>query len=212
MPAILATLVLHVRAEHVRTRVTALEWLRMLFRQRPRALLRHADSIWPALLDALGDEAEGVVFLGIEVIARLAAQDGYFAVALGRLMGRLAQSRELLEARAPLILRQLTALLEPRRVRRTAARAGVLRLVCAVCGACAASRHLWGCWHAFCWLLRPAALAPWQHPSRRALSFSTGPHTRHTHTRTHAQTHARNKYTSKQNPPKMHRSMSSSRR
>lgn len=212
MPAILATLVLHVRAEHVRTRVTALEWLRMLFRQRPRALLRHADSIWPALLDALGDEAEGVVFLGIEVIARLAAQDGYFAVALGRLMGRLAQSRELLEARAPLILRQLTALLEPRRVRRAGARAGVLRLVFVVCGACAASGHLWGfgthCAGSCAQPRLRLGSTPAGEPSPSPLALTHATHTVSTHT----QTHPKNKYTSKQNPPKMHRSMSSSRR
>ncbi|KAG8456895.1 hypothetical protein KFE25_012685 [Diacronema lutheri] len=114
--AILATLVQHVRAEHVRTRVTAFEWIAALLRQRPAALLRHAEPLWAALLDALGDESEEVVFLNIEVIARLAAQRGYFTVALGRVMGRFAECRPLLEARAPLILRQLTSLLEPRRV------------------------------------------------------------------------------------------------
>jgi vacuole morphology and inheritance protein 14 len=114
--AILGTLVLHARSEQVRTRLTAFEWLEMVLRQRPAALLRHSDSLWPPLLDALGDQSEDVLFLDIEIIARLAAQRGHFAVALGRVMGRLAESRVLLEARAPLILRQLTLLLEPRLV------------------------------------------------------------------------------------------------
>jgi len=116
MQAILATLVQHMRAEAVRTRVTAFQWIAMLLRQRPAALLRHAEALWPALLDSLGDEAEEVVFLDIEVVARLAAQTEYFATALGKVMGRFADSPSLLEARAPLILRELTVLLEPRRV------------------------------------------------------------------------------------------------
>lgn len=114
--AVLAMLVRHVRAEHVRTRLTALGWITMLLAQCPSELLAAADELWPSLLDTLGDEAEEVVHLDIEVIARLAAQRDYFGIALGKLVGRFAERRELLEARAPLILRQLSSLLQPRRV------------------------------------------------------------------------------------------------
>jgi hypothetical protein len=88
----------------------------MLLRQRPAALLRHVDTLWPALIKALGDGSEDVLFLALSIIARLAAQGSHFAASLNRIVRALAADRALLEARAPLILRELTLLLDPRRV------------------------------------------------------------------------------------------------
>ncbi|KAJ1622722.1 vacuolar protein 14 C-terminal Fig4p binding-domain-containing protein [Pavlovales sp. CCMP2436] len=68
------------RAEAVRTRVTAFQWIAMLLRQRPAALLRHAEALWPALLDSLGDEAE---------------ETEYFATALGKLASLVVSSTDL---------------------------------------------------------------------------------------------------------------------
>jgi vacuole morphology and inheritance protein 14 len=100
------------------TRMAALRWILLLHQKAPQMLESFLDDLFPQLLKTLSDPAEEVVRLDLEVMAKISANEDYFARLMHSLVSLCATDRALLEARGPLIIRQLSLFIDAEKIYR----------------------------------------------------------------------------------------------
>lgn len=101
-----------VLSEHVSTRVTALSWIYMLHEKSPQDINKNIGEILPALLKTLSDNADEVVLINLQVMARISLDNTQFMRVLNAIVQLFLEDRMLLESRGALIIRKLCSLLD----------------------------------------------------------------------------------------------------
>lgn len=121
--ATINTLTLHFLNESEITKVTALEWLKMLHKKSRSAILEH-DDIFITLLKALSDPSEEVIYRDLQLISEISfeSDDETFQSFIVNLLDLFKNDQKLLEKRGNFILRRLCLSLDPVRVYQTLAK------------------------------------------------------------------------------------------
>ena len=109
---LLQTLTMELLSEHVSTRVASLNWIYMLHEKLPQEMNKYIHDILPALLKTLSDNADEVVLVNLQVLARISLDEVQFLRVLNALIQLFMEDRPLLETRGALIIRKLCALLD----------------------------------------------------------------------------------------------------
>ncbi|KAH3679795.1 hypothetical protein WICPIJ_008529 [Wickerhamomyces pijperi] len=116
------TLTLHLLNENEITKVTALDWLKMLHKKSRESVLEH-DGIFTTLLKALSDPSEEVIYGDLQLISEISfeSDDDTFQSFIVNLLDLFKNDQKLLEKRGNFILRRLCLSLDPVRVYQTLA-------------------------------------------------------------------------------------------
>eukprot|EP00752_Nemacystus_decipiens_P010688 g9519.t1 len=101
---------------HVPTKMAALEWINMLLEKSPSDMGRFIQELLPSLLNTLTDEADDVVLMNLQVLARISLNEEQFNHVLEEILQLFSQQRRLLETRGGLIIRKLCVLLQPKTI------------------------------------------------------------------------------------------------
>jgi vacuole morphology and inheritance protein 14 len=84
----------------------------MLHEKLPQEMNKYIHDILPALLKTLSDNADEVVLVNLQVLARISLDEVQFLRVLNALIQLFMEDRPLLETRGALIIRKLCALLD----------------------------------------------------------------------------------------------------
>jgi vacuole morphology and inheritance protein 14 len=117
------TLTLNFLTEKEITKVTTLDWLKMLHKKSPKQLLEHNDT-FTTLLKALSDSSEEVIYRDLQLISEISyeSDDETFQFFMIDLLELFKADSKLLESRGNFILRRLCISLDPVRVYQTLAK------------------------------------------------------------------------------------------
>jgi len=107
-------LTLELLSEYVGTRVASLQWIDMLHEKDPSEINKSIGDLLPALLKAISDPADEVVLMDLQVLARISLDQLQFQRILNAIVHLFMEERSLLETRGALVIRKLSALLNPR--------------------------------------------------------------------------------------------------
>ncbi|KAF0695654.1 Aste57867_13548 [Aphanomyces stellatus] len=115
---LLAKLNTELSSSHIATRLAALAWISMLLEKKPAQLSSHLSALLPTLLKTLSDQADAVVSLDLEVLARLSTNLSQieFSKVLQAVIQLFATDARLLEKRGSLIVRKLCTLLDAKSI------------------------------------------------------------------------------------------------
>eukprot|EP00005_Dracoamoeba_jomungandri_P010628 CAMPEP_0174267894 /NCGR_PEP_ID=MMETSP0439-20130205/35262_1 /TAXON_ID=0 /ORGANISM="Stereomyxa ramosa, Strain Chinc5" /LENGTH=723 /DNA_ID=CAMNT_0015355669 /DNA_START=67 /DNA_END=2238 /DNA_ORIENTATION=+ len=114
----LDTIIAQFLNKSVETRLAALHWVLVLHMKTPEKLISFLDSLYPALLKTLSDDAKEVVRVDLEVLAKLASNETYFEKLMNNLISLFHTDSQLLESRGCLIIRQLSLHINPEKIYR----------------------------------------------------------------------------------------------
>jgi vacuole morphology and inheritance protein 14 len=109
---IIHTLTVELLSEHVTTRVAALHWIYMLHEKDAVEINKFIGDILPVLLKTVSDNADEVVLINLQVLARIALDEVQFNRVLNALVQLFYEDRALLETRGALVIRKLCSLLD----------------------------------------------------------------------------------------------------
>ncbi len=109
---IIHTLTMELLSEHVSTRVASLQWINMLHEKDPVEMNKFIGDLLPALLKTISDNADEVVLINLQVLARISLDDVQFSRVLNSLVQLFLEDRSLLETRGALVIRKLCSLLD----------------------------------------------------------------------------------------------------
>jgi len=112
LKSLLIIVTAEILSEHVSTRMTALSWIYMLHEKAPEDINKNIGEILPALLKTLSDNADEVVLLNLQVMARISLDNTQFMRVLNAIVQLFLEDRMLLESRGALIVRKLCSLLD----------------------------------------------------------------------------------------------------
>lgn len=91
----------------VPTRLASLKWILALHSRSEDELMRFLNILYPLLLNILGDPAEEVVRVDLQVLSILSSNDIYFNNLMNSLVTLFYTDRKLLDTRGILIIKQL---------------------------------------------------------------------------------------------------------
>jgi vacuole morphology and inheritance protein 14 len=114
LKSLLNILTLELLSEYVGTRVASLQWINMLHEKDPNEINKAIGDLLPALLKAISDPADEVVLHNLQVLARICLDQQQFQTVLNAIVRLFMEERSLLETRGALVIRKLSALLNPR--------------------------------------------------------------------------------------------------
>jgi vacuole morphology and inheritance protein 14 len=109
---IIHTLTVELLSEHVTTRVASLHWIYMLHEKDANEINKFIGDILPALLKTVSDNADEVVLINLQVLARISLDEIQFNRVLNALIQLFYEDRSLLETRGALVIRKLCSLLD----------------------------------------------------------------------------------------------------
>lgn len=109
---IIHTLTVELLSEHVTTRVASLHWIYMLHEKDSNEINKFIGDILPALLKTVSDNADEVVLINLQVLARISLDEVQFNRVLNALIQLFYEDRSLLETRGALVIRKLCSLLD----------------------------------------------------------------------------------------------------
>eukprot|EP00727_Mastigamoeba_balamuthi_P000772 m51a1_g10692 hypothetical protein (733) ;mRNA; r:134042-137262 len=104
------------KTTQIAPRLAALSWLLMLHLKNPEDLYPFLDGLFPVLLRTLSDPSEEVMKLDLELMAKLAASDHYFAKLMENLARLFSTDRQVLRDRAAKITRLLCRFIDAERI------------------------------------------------------------------------------------------------
>lgn len=105
----------------VPTRLASLKWILALHSRSEVELMRFLNILYPLLLNILGDPAEDVVRVDLQVLSILSTNDIYFDKLMNSLVSLFYTDRKLLESRGILIIKQLCLTISSEKIYRTLA-------------------------------------------------------------------------------------------
>ena len=109
---ILALMTAELTSTHVITRVTCLQWIKMLHEKDASDMNSNMLELLPVLLKTLSDTEDEVLVINLHVLARISMDEVQFLRVLQALNQLFINDRGLLETRGALIIRKLCALLD----------------------------------------------------------------------------------------------------
>ena len=104
--------------EKEETCLTSIQWFSMLLDKMPEKLLKHLDTIFPALLSTLSYKSDHVVQRDLEVLAQICRHEQCFPKFMNELIQIFKTERVLLKHRGSLIICTLCTLLQPQKIYR----------------------------------------------------------------------------------------------
>lgn len=116
-------LILNFLNENEITKVSTLDWLKLLNKKSPKQLLENNDT-FTTLLKALSDSSEEVIYRDLQLISEISYEtdDDTFQIFMNNLLDLFKNDSKLLETRGNFILRRLCISLDPVRVYQTLAK------------------------------------------------------------------------------------------
>jgi vacuole morphology and inheritance protein 14 len=108
----LALMTAELVSDHVITRVTCLQWIKMLHEKDAGDMNSNMTELLPVLLKTLSDTEDEVLVINLHVLARISLDEVQFLRVLQALNQLFINDRGLLETRGALIIRKLCALLD----------------------------------------------------------------------------------------------------